>query len=121
MDLFKILLIEPELRERRRLRAELERDGYRVVESDSPREGLELLETDSPDLVLMDPDSRDMDRAEAVNRALAHCPRIPVLVSADDRIADDPVRDLADATVSRGADPGFLRDQVRRLLMPDAV
>ena len=61
MHRFKILLIEPETRLRTLQRAELEREGYRVVESDSSRAGLRILETDSPDLVVIDPAGQKFD------------------------------------------------------------
>jgi two-component system chemotaxis response regulator CheY len=115
---FKILLIENEDGLRSQHRAELERDGYRVLESDSSVHGLEMLETDSPDLVIIDPDDPTMDGSEAVNRALAHCPRIPVLLSTDIARTDDPLATLADAMVSRSAEPARLRDEVRRMLAP---
>lgn len=53
-DIPKILVVEDEVTVRRVIRQYLEREGYKVIESDNGGEALSLLHAEEPDLLILD-------------------------------------------------------------------
>lgn len=83
-----ILVVEDEHEIRRFLRAALESNGYRMLESTTGKEGLEKVAEHRPDLVLLDLGLPDGDGL-AVIRSLRGWSQVPVVVlSARGREAD---------------------------------
>jgi len=93
-----ILLIEDERAIRSFLRAGLEGQGYRLVETDTGSDGITQTATRSPDLVLLDLGLPDMDGMSVVRR-IREWSRVPIVVLT----ARGQERDKIDALDS-GAD-----------------
>lgn len=74
-----VLVIEDELSVRRFLRASLEGNGYRIVESTTGRDGLTQAATRSPDLVLLDLGLPDVDGIEITTR-VREWSQVPIIV-----------------------------------------
>jgi two-component system, OmpR family, KDP operon response regulator KdpE len=83
-----VLVIDDELQIRRLLRACLEGEGYRVIESATGQEGIAQAATNPPDVVLLDLGLPDMDGMNVLKR-LREWSHVPVVVlSVRDRQED---------------------------------
>ncbi|HKQ59403.1 MAG TPA: response regulator [Candidatus Eisenbacteria bacterium] len=88
-----ILVVEDEAPIRRFLRAGLEGQDYRIVESTSGEDGITQVATRSPDLLLLDLGLPDMDGLEVVRR-VREWSALPIIVLTARGRDEDKVRAL---------------------------
>jgi len=109
------LVIDDELQIRRLLRACLEGNGYRVIESATGQEGISQAAQHPPDIVILDLGLPDMDGVTVLKR-LREWSRVPVVVlSVRDR-EDDKIAALdggADDYVTKPFSTGELLARLR--------
>jgi two-component system KDP operon response regulator KdpE len=113
-----ILLIEDELQIRRLVRAALEREGYRVLESGSQAEGMQQIHEAAPQLAILDLGLPDGDGVSFI-RELRTQSHVPVLVLSARSAEGEKIRALdagADDYLTKPFSSGELLARVRAQL-----
>ncbi len=113
-----ILLIEDELQIRRMVRAALEREGYRVLESGTKAHGMQQIHEAAPQLVILDLGLPDGDGVSFI-RELRTRSQVPVLVLSARSAEGEKIRALdagADDYLTKPFSSGELLARVRAQL-----
>jgi DNA-binding NtrC family response regulator len=120
MKLPKILVVDDDEVMRRLLRGLLS-PVCEVLDASDGLDGLCLLQRANPRLVLLDLALPEMGGLEVLAAALRVAPNVPVVMLTADADVDSAVTALnkgACAYVTKPFDPGYLREEVARLLVP---
>jgi two-component system KDP operon response regulator KdpE len=113
-----VVIVEDEQQIRRFVRAALEDEGCRVVESDSAGRGVEEIAQEKPDLVILDLGLPDRDGVEVIRDVRAWS-AVPVIILSARAQEEDKVRALdagADDYLSKPFGVGELLARVRALV-----
>ena len=118
-----IIVIEDESKLRRVLRATLETNGFRCVETESTRQGLLDAETNRPDLLLVDLGLPDRDGIEVI-RGVRKWSAVPIIVLSARSQESDKIAALdagADDYVTKPFTVGELLARIRSALRHAAI
>jgi CheY-like chemotaxis protein len=115
--MYTVLFVDDNRNVRQYCRAELEREGYRVLLASDGREALDILHRVIPDLVILDVRMSGMGGLETTERIVAQDLGIPVILySSRFDCLDDPRHRLATACVEKTEDLRELKAKVNGLL-----
>jgi excisionase family DNA binding protein len=114
-----VLIVDDDSRVREYVRANLELEGYSVLEAGSAEEGMAVLEGQQPQLILLDVMMPGTDGWEMLQRIQEQHGSIPVVMfsgQVDERAASDAQQRGAKGFLGKPFDPQQLIDQTKQLL-----
>jgi DNA-binding response OmpR family regulator len=114
-----VLVVDDDARLREYVRANLELEGYTVVEAGDAEEGMHVLEGVSPQLILLDVMMPRVDGWEMLQRIQERHGSIPVIMfsgKVDERSARDAQERGASGFVGKPFDPQNLIEQAKHIL-----
>jgi excisionase family DNA binding protein len=114
-----VLIVDDDAGTRAHVRANLEAEGFDVLEAASGPEGLAALEEESPDLILLDVMMPQMDGWEVLRRVQErHGGAVPVVMFSGqvDTAAGEAVERGATGFIGKPFDPQQLIDRAKQIL-----
>jgi excisionase family DNA binding protein len=114
-----VLIVDDDAGTRAHVRANLEAEGFDVLEAASGPEGLAALEEESPDLILLDVMMPQMDGWEVLRRVQErHGGAVPVVMFSGqvDTAAGEAVERGASGFIGKPFDPQQLIDRAKQIL-----
>jgi len=114
-----VLVVDDDARLREYVRANLELEGYTVLEAGDAEEGMKVLEGVEPQLILLDVMMPRIDGWEMLQRIQEKHGAIPVIMFSgkiDERSAHDAAERGASGFVGKPFDPQQLIEQAKQIL-----
>jgi excisionase family DNA binding protein len=114
-----VLVVDDDPRMREYVRANMELEGYTVVEAGSADEGMSVLEAGAPQLILLDVMMPGTDGWEMLRRIQDKHGAIPVIMfsgKVDERSAPEAEQRGATGFIGKPFDPAQLIDRAKQIL-----
>jgi CheY-like chemotaxis protein len=112
-----ILIVEDEINLRRLYKAELENEGYRVMEANNGNEAKAVVAREIPDLIVMDLRMPEKGGVDAMIEILQEYGKIPIILNTAFTFFQDDFQSwAADAYIIKSSDLNPLKEKIRELL-----